>query len=93
MTATNEPSASTATGVTPERLANLRSWNLGLTALHAIQAVLILVLSGDFVIQVVSTFPEGPPGTRVPTAEPLFDVRIGVRHRRCSWRSLRSTIS
>jgi hypothetical protein len=66
-----------ATGVTPERLTNLRVWNIGLTILHAAQAVLIVVLSGDFVIQVVSTFPEGPPGTRVPTAEPLFDVRIG----------------
>ena len=66
-----------ATGVTPERLANLRIWNIGLTILHAVQAVLIVVLSGDFVIQVVSTFPEGPPGTRVPTAEPLFDVRVG----------------
>jgi hypothetical protein len=66
-----------ATGVTPERLANLRVWNIGLTLLHAAQAVLIVVLSGDFVIQVVSTFPEGPPGTRVPTAEALFDVRIG----------------
>ena len=80
MTATLEPSAdaSTATGVTPERLANLRRWNFGLTALHTIQAVLILVLSGDFVIEVVATFPDGPPGTRVPMAEPLFDVRIGV---------------
>ena len=67
-----------ATGVTAERLASLRRWNLGLTALHAVQAVLILVLSGDFVIEVVSTFPEGPPGTRVPEAESLFDVRIGA---------------
>ena len=67
-----------ATGVTPERLANLRVWNIGLTVLHAVQAILILVLAGPFVIQVVSTFPEGPPGTRVPTAEPLFDVRIGL---------------
>ena len=66
-----------ATGVTPDRLANLRTWNFGLTILHAAQAVLIVMLSGDFVIQVVSTFPEGPPGTRVPTAEPLFDVRVG----------------
>jgi hypothetical protein len=66
-----------ATGVTPERLANLRVWNIGLTVLHAAQAVLIVVLSGDFVIQVVSTFPEGPPGTRVPNAEPLVHVRIG----------------
>jgi len=67
-----------ASGVTPERLANLRSWNVGLTVLHAVQAALIIVLSGDFVIQVVSTFPEGQPGTRVPDAEQLFDVRIGV---------------
>jgi hypothetical protein len=67
-----------ATGVTAERLANLRRWNLALTALHAVQAALILVLSGDFVIEIVSTFPEGPPGTRVPAPEPLFDVRIGA---------------
>jgi hypothetical protein len=67
-----------ATGVTTERLANLRRWNIGLTVLHALQAVLILVLSGSFAITVVSTFPEGPPGTRVPAAESLFDVRIGV---------------
>ena len=66
-----------ATGVTPERLANLRSWNFGLTILHAVQAALILVLSGDFAIEVVSTFPEGEPGTRVPDAEPFFDVRVG----------------
>ncbi len=79
MQSTDTPAepATIASGVTPERLANLRTWNLGLTILHAAQAVLIVVLSGDFVITVVSTFPEGPPGTRVPTAEPLFDVRIG----------------
>jgi hypothetical protein len=67
----------TASGVTPERLRNLRAWNLGLTVLHAAQAIAIVVLSGDFVIQVVSTFPEGPPGTRVPDAEQFFDVRVG----------------
>lgn len=67
-----------ATGLTAARIATLRRWNLGLTVLHAVQAVVILVLSGDFVIEVVSTFPEGPPGTRIPTAEHLFDVRIGA---------------
>ncbi len=67
-----------ASGVTPERLADLRTWNIGLAILHAAQAALILFLSDDFVIEVVSTFPEGPPGTRVPAAEPLFDVRVGV---------------
>jgi VanZ family protein len=67
-----------ASGVTDDRLKNLRIWNLGLAALHAVQAVLIVVLAGDFAIQVVSTFPEGPPGTRVPAADDLFAVRIGV---------------
>lgn len=67
-----------ASGVTRERLANLRTWNLGLAVLHAVQAVLIIVLSSEFAITVVSTFPEGPPGTRVPPSEPLFDVRVGV---------------
>jgi hypothetical protein len=74
---TIEDEPTIASGVTPERLRNLRAWNLGLTVLHAAQAIAIVVLSGDFVIQVVSTFPEGPPGTRVPGAEPLFDVRVG----------------
>jgi hypothetical protein len=67
-----------ASGITDDRLKNLRIWNLALTVLHAVQAVLILVLAGDFAIQVVSTFPEGPPGTRVPAADNLFAVRIGV---------------
>ena len=64
-------------GVTPERLAGLRRWNVGLTVLHAAQAVLILVMASDFAITVTSTFPEGPPGTRVPTPAGLFDVPIG----------------
>ena len=66
------------TGATPERFANLRIWNLALTAAHAVQAVLIVVLSGSFAITVVSTFPEGPPGTAAPPSESLFDVRIGL---------------
>jgi hypothetical protein len=64
--------------VTPERLAGLRRWNIGLTALHAIQAVVVLVLASDFAISVTSTFPQGPPGTRLTEPEALFDVRIGV---------------
>ena len=63
---------------TPERLRNLRTWNLALTILHFAQAVVIVLIAGDFAIDVTSTFPEGPPGTRVPTAEPLFGVRIGA---------------
>ncbi len=73
-TDTTEP---VATGVTPERLEGLRRWNLGLTLLHAGQALGILVLAGDFAITITSTFPSGPPGTRRPPAESLVDVRIG----------------
>jgi hypothetical protein len=64
--------------ITAERFKNLRTWNLGLTLLHGIQAVLIFVLASDFAIGVTAAFPEGPPGTRIPAADVLFDVRIGL---------------
>jgi hypothetical protein len=67
-----------ATGVTPERLAGLRRWNLGLTALHLVQAIAIVVLASDFAITVTSSFPAGPPGSEVPAPDALFDVRIGL---------------
>jgi len=66
-----------AVGVSEERLTGLRRWNLGLTALHLGQAVLILFLTSDFAIAVTSSFPEGPPGTAGPAPSTLFDVRIG----------------
>ena len=69
---------SIASGVTPARLADLRRWNLGLTALHVTQAVLIFVMASDFAITITSTYPQGPPGTRLATPEGLFDVRIGL---------------
>jgi VanZ family protein len=59
-------------------MANLRRWNLGLTILHAVQAVAIVALAGSFAITITSNFPKGPPGTRLGTPEPLFDVRIGI---------------
>lgn len=69
--------SNSATGVTPERLANLRTWNLGLTILHAAQAIMILILAGDFIIEITSNFPVGPPGTRLENPERLFDLPIG----------------
>jgi hypothetical protein len=66
-----------ATGVTDSRLIGLRRWNLGLTAVHLAQAVLVLMLADEFAIAVTSSFPEGPPGTPVPAPETLFEVRIG----------------
>jgi hypothetical protein len=67
-----------ATGVTPERLRGLRTWNLGLAALHLVQAIAILVMTGSFKIIITSTVPEGPPGTRTPAAAEVFKLPIGI---------------
>ena len=67
-----------ATGVTPERLAGLKRWNLALTILHAAQAIGVLLLASDFAITITSTFPQGPPGTRLESPEALFDLPIGA---------------
>ena len=64
--------------LTAERATDLRRWNIGLTVLHAVQALLILVLASDFAIAVTTAPPAGPPGTRLPDAETLVDVRIGA---------------
>ena len=73
---TGSPSA-VASGVDDARLARLRRWNLGLTALHLVQAVAVVVLATDFAITITSSFPTGPPGTEPPAPEALVDVRIG----------------
>ena len=78
MTSTITRHTAVAAGVDPPSLAGLRRWNLGLAVLHAVQAVALLLLGSDFAITLSSSFPAGPPGTVVPVAEPLFDVRIGV---------------
>jgi Heliorhodopsin len=66
-----------ATGVTPGRLQGLQRWNLALTALHFAQAAGIFVLTGKFAITVTTTFPEGPPGTRMPGSSSFFKVPVG----------------
>jgi hypothetical protein len=66
-----------AAGVTPERLAGLRKWNLALTVLHAVQAVALLILANDFAITVTSTYPQGPPGTRLDSPQAVFDFPVG----------------
>ena len=74
----NSPKPSTtATGITPDYLKGLFRWNIGLTVLHAAQAVAILVLASSFAITITATYPQGPPGTRLAAPEALFDVRIG----------------
>lgn len=64
--------------LTEARATDLRRWNIGLTVLHAGQAVAILLLASDFSIALTTAPPAGPPGTRLPEAETLVDVRIGA---------------
>ena len=66
-----------ASGITAESLTGLRRWNLALTALHAAQAVLVLLLANGFAITITSTYPQGPPGTRLDAPQALFDLPIG----------------
>ncbi len=75
-----EPTASGAAArhdLTAPRLRRLRTWNVALTALHAAQAVAVLVIASDFAIDLTTAYPAGPPGTAVPQAEPAFAVAIG----------------
>lgn len=65
------------TTISSERLSNLRKWNIGLTVLHIAQAIAIALMAGSFAITITSTFPEGPPGTRIDTPGSLFDLPIG----------------
>ncbi len=67
-----------ATGVNESSLSRLRRWNLGLSLLHGVQAVAVLLLASGFAITVTSQFPSGPPGTAAPAPEALFDVTIGT---------------
>ena len=76
--ADSAPAETTASGVTPERLRDLRRWNLALAALHLAQAVAVVVLASGFTIAVTGSFPAGPPGTDVPPPERLFAVPIGA---------------
>ena len=45
-------------------------------ALHAIQAVLVLMLANDFALPVTATFLEDAPGAATPELTELFEIRI-----------------
>ena len=60
----------------PERLRNLRHWNLGLGVLHLAQAILILIIGNAFAIPVVAFVQTGPPGTALEVQRTFFDLRF-----------------
>jgi hypothetical protein len=56
----------------------LRAANVGLAALHAGQALVILLLANDFSLPVTGAFLDGPPGvTDLPPRQTLFEVPLG----------------
>jgi hypothetical protein len=62
--------------MTERSLGRLRVYNLAMAGLHAIQGVLVWVLSTDFALPVTAAFMEGPPGSPASTEE-LFSLPIG----------------
>ncbi len=67
-----------ASAINESSLPRLRRWNFGLSLLHGVQVVAVLLLANGFAITVTSQFPSGPPGTAAPAPEPLFDVPVAT---------------
>lgn len=78
MTATNPAIAPTAVTISGPRITSLRRWNIGMGAIHAVQAVAIVLLSTSFLLPVTATFMEGPPGTPAGAPTTLFEVSIAL---------------
>jgi len=55
----------------------LRSFNIVMGGIHAIQGIAVLALSNSFALPVTATFLEGPPGGDSAILRSLFEVRIG----------------
>ncbi len=60
------------------RTSSLRRANLGAAALHAVQAVAVLVLTTDFALPVTASYLAGPPGTPAQDPVVLFDLPTGL---------------
>lgn len=75
--APSEPRDAATHDLTPARLRRLRVWNVGLTVLHAAQAVAVLVVASDFAIDLTTAYPTGPPGAAIAPPEAAFALAIG----------------
>jgi len=58
------------------RLGKLRTWNIVVGLILAVQAIMIAVLTNSFSLPVTATFMSGPPGTP-PVLHPLFNIPTG----------------
>jgi len=70
--------AETPLNITAAQQSSLRRWNVVAGLAHAVQAVLILVLSSDFTLPVTSTYILGPPGTTASETVTLFNSPIAL---------------
>jgi hypothetical protein len=69
-------STDAVTGGTPVVFRGLRRYNLIAAALHAAQAIAVLLLANGFTLPVTATYMAGPPGTSPSAPTTLFDIRI-----------------
>jgi hypothetical protein len=74
------PELVTSGSLTEEQLAprfrNLRIWNIGVGLVLAVQAIFVAILSNDFALPVVATWPAGPPGTE-PSVTKIGEIPLG----------------
>jgi hypothetical protein len=61
---------------TAPTMVGLRRYNLIAAAAHAVQAILVIVLSTDFTLPVTATYLEGPPGTTPADQIVLWDLPV-----------------
>ncbi len=54
----------------------LRTFNIVMGLLHAVQGAAVLALATEFTLPVTAAFLQGPPGTPAGTPETLFDVSV-----------------
>jgi hypothetical protein len=58
------------------QLGRLRTWNIAVGLILAVQAIMIAVLTNSFSLPVTATFMSGPPGT-APELHHLFNISTG----------------
>lgn len=72
------PAPASTTPLSPARRRGLRRSNLAAAALHAVQAVAVVVLATDFALPVTAGYLAGPPGTAPQEPVVLFDLPTGL---------------